>query len=160
MGQRVALTTHPYIIRGSSILQLHIYPPPLSIYALEPSKLPNHWYRCSSQRDKAANAKRCYSPLHNNGVKNSRVTYLPSSSVHIASGAIKTTYPTVPGILAKGKSGQRVALTTQPYIITDSRMLELYSYSTPQCQYRSWSHQNYLPNGTGAHPKWIKPANA
>jgi hypothetical protein len=35
-------------------------------------------------------------------------------------------------------------------------MLELYIYSPPQCQYRLWSHQNYLPNGNGALPKGIK----
>jgi hypothetical protein len=33
---------------------------------------------------------------------------------------------------------------------------DLYNYSPPQFHYRLWSHQNYLPNGTGALPKGIK----
>jgi hypothetical protein len=43
-----------------------------------------------------------YSSLNNNGVKNARAIYLPSSSIHIDPGAISNSYPFVPGLFPKG----------------------------------------------------------
>jgi hypothetical protein len=68
----------------------------------------------------------------------------------------QTTYPLVPGLFPKGLRGQRDALTTHPYLIKGSRIIELYICTSRQCPVRLWSHQNYLPIGNRVLPKGIK----
>jgi hypothetical protein len=60
--------------------------------------------------------------------------------------------------LPKGINGQHVALATQPYLVTGSRILERYIFSSPHCQERLWSHQNYLHIGAGALLKGMRCA--